>query len=319
MSILTEPSGSFTPFPSLSPTPVFEQISAEFYLERTPRSWSGCLTYGSYHGYELASISDSDEALGITSLLGNDNQQGSDVPALLPEIWTGGYLPPLTNSWVWTDGTFFNTSLWAPTEPNSDGTCVFLSNVGQLKDENCRNQRFCLYKVKHTNGPSKSAVPSSAPSISASPTVSFMPSETFGPSNIPSVTASPTNSFRPTTGWTIGVTEVQYGSGTNPQMIFSNKIGRTAAHIRIQLLSYSCLSEVGDNVILLDSTTILYRGNTKLARYAVELDRTKESNALSFFSDTDTVNNLNFEFCTKLELLDSNYVSISSSCQRFFL
>jgi len=314
MSIPSGPSS-----PTLSPTQVFQQISSDFYLERNFRSWAGCLAHGNYFGYELASIGDSYEALGITSLLGNGNPQGTNTTALLPELWTGGFLPPLENSWAWTDGYFFNTSLWAPTEPNSDGTCVFLNNAGQLEDENCKEKHFCLYRGKYTYSPSTSTVPSVSPSTTTSPTTTFKPSETSKPSNMPSFTASPTTTFRPTTGWTIGTTEVQFGAGFNPQMIFSNKIGKDAVHIRIQVLSYSCFSEVGDNVILLDSSTIMFRGNTKLARYAVELDRTKESNNLSFFNNADTINNLNFEFCTKLELLDADYVSLASSCQRFFL
>jgi len=316
MSIPTGPSS-----PTLSPTQVFQQISADFYLERNLRTWAGCLAHGNYFGYELASISDSDEALGITSLLGNGNPQDTNTTALSPELWTGGFLPPLENSWAWTDGYFFNTSLWAPTEPNSDGTCVFLNNAGQLEDENCKEKRFCLYRGKYTYSPSTSTVPSVSPSTTISPTTTFKPTETFKPSNMPSFTASPTTTFRPTTGWNIGVTQTDFdvGANSNPQMIFTHKIGKDAVHIRNKVLSWSCFSEAEDNVVLLDASTILQSGNTKLARYIVELDRTKPNSADTFYQGTGITDLVYFEFCTKIELLDADYVSLASACQRFFL
>ena len=68
---------------------------------------------------------------------------------------------------------------------------------------------FCdggSHSLPHTNSPSISANPSTAPSITNSPTKSANPSNSFNPSAAPSISSSPTQSCIDTPGW-----EDEYG------------------------------------------------------------------------------------------------------------
>lgn len=295
--------------PSSSPTLDFHQFSPDFYFEGTPRSWSGCLAYGHYHGYELASISSTVEAATAINFVQNYNDRHNSS---IQDIWTGGYQPPMDDSWVWTDGTDFDETLWAPTQPDNQGRCIFLNNLTQIEDDDCRIKRNCVYKTKSSNQPSSSAPPTTIPSSSLSPSISPRPSISDSPSTAPSHSFSPSTTVTPTNEWNLGSASAIFKVNINPQMEISHFIGSGVKSIRVALLDYSCREALpkSDNTFIIDSSTILTGGVTSspVAKYTIEFSSLESSNVIEGKS---------VQFCTKLELLDDNDFSVTFRKQKF--
>jgi hypothetical protein len=299
--------------PSSEPSsaPSFDFIAlgnSPFYYEMTPKTWAGCLSYGQFHGYELASIVDSDEANELKAELNSLN---------LPDAWCGGHMPPLTDSWIWTDQTAFETSIsTASATPGTTDNCLTFHNDGVLTNDGCNDLKLCVYKIGSTNAPSVSAKPSSSPSSSTSPTRSSKPTISHFPS-APSASPtelSPSASSAPTNAWNIGGAFVNFETNVNPQMEVTHAIGSAAENIKVTLLDYECQNELvtTDSTHLVDSATILSGtvapGPT--VKYTVEFEN---------FDDSLVIDDNRVTFCTKLELLDGDDFSVQFRMQKFAL
>jgi len=295
--------------PTSSPTHDFRYIGDNFFFQGIARTWSGCLAYGHYHGYELASIGGLDEAQVAVDFMNYHNKIHNTT---LQEIWTGGHQPRFVDFWVWSDGTDFDVNLFAPLEPDDEGSCIVLTDLKELEDDDCSFKRHCLYETKVTSEPSNSRVPTNAPTKSFSPTITPQPSNSNVPSNTPSQTNMPTTTISPTSGWNIGSASVVFKVNVNPQMVITHSIGSRAASIRVKLLDQNCNLPLdsNDNTYLIDSSTILTNGiiSGPTAKYAVEFADLELSNVMQ----DNTVH-----FCTKLELLDENRFSASFRYQKF--